>query len=365
MPSSTSSSEERPGLRLTASDRPGVAQPVPERDVPDRPWRGIFLVALGLFIGLVTAWELYWRAYGVVPSIRNSDGLWATQRRQVSSHRTIIVGSSRVLFDIDLDTWARLAGERPLQLALEGTTPVPILEDLATDPDLHGRILVGVAPDLFFSGFMVRKDAIKYAKDESPSDRASQWLSSHLVEPFLAFYDPDFALPTIVQRQAWPEREGQGGTRVRKLSATTLDRNTKMWAKVENDLEYRAMARRIWAEDFEPPPPPKLAELQAGFTREIERAAKVVDKLRKRGVEVLFVRPPSNGEYLAYENRDFPRATTWDALLAKTGAKGIHFEDYPQLQGFELPEWSHLAAGEKPRFTEALYAIIKRDFWTK
>ncbi len=33
----------RPGLRLTASDRPGVAQPVPERDIPTRPWGPITL----------------------------------------------------------------------------------------------------------------------------------------------------------------------------------------------------------------------------------------------------------------------------------------------------------------------------------
>ena len=38
MPSSTSSSE-----RLTAADRPGVAQPVPERPVPARPWGPIAL----------------------------------------------------------------------------------------------------------------------------------------------------------------------------------------------------------------------------------------------------------------------------------------------------------------------------------
>ena len=84
---------------------------------------------------------------------------------------------------------------------------------------------------------------------------------------------------------------------------------------------------------------------------------KVVDKLRGRGIDVLFVRAPSAGEYLAYENRDFPRAATWDVLLAKTGARGIHFEDYPELQGYELPEWSRLAAREKTRFTEALCGI--------
>jgi hypothetical protein len=76
---------------------------------------------------------------------------------------------------------------------------------------------------------------------------------------------------------------------------------------------------------------------------------------------------PSAGEYLAFENRMFPRARSWDALLASTGAPGIHFEDYPQLrpdlQGYYLPEWSHMTRADGERFTAALYRIIERDFW--
>jgi hypothetical protein len=76
---------------------------------------------------------------------------------------------------------------------------------------------------------------------------------------------------------------------------------------------------------------------------------------------------PSVGEYLAYEDREFPRARTWDVLLAATGAPGIHFEDYPELrpdiQGYYLPEWSHMTRADSERFTAALYGVIERDFW--
>jgi len=78
---------------------------------------------------------------------------------------------------------------------------------------------------------------------------------------------------------------------------------------------------------------------------------------------VLFVRPPSSGPFLEYENRNWPRAQTWDALLAATGAPGIHFEDYPEMQGMELPEWSHLTRADAERYTTALYTVIARDFW--
>jgi hypothetical protein len=96
---------------------------------------------------------------------------------------------------------------------------------------------------------------------------------------------------------------------------------------------------------------------------QIERAVKAVTALRARGVKVLFVRMPSSGEYLEYENRIFPRARTWDRLLKATGAPGIHFEDYPQMQGYYMPEWSHMTLAEGERFTAVLYGIIQRDFW--
>ena len=363
MRSSTSSSE-----RLTAADRPGVAQPVPQRPVPMRPWPRMFIVAVIVATLLVGAWEWYWRDYGVTPGYQNSDGLWARERRRIDhgeGGRTVLLGASRMLFDIDLNTWERLSGERPIQLALEGTTPLIELEDLAEDPHFTGRLLVGVAPDVFFSGFEYRGGALKYAHDESPSKRVGQWLSMR-VEPLLAFYSPDFALSTVVNRQDWPSRAGvYRYTEVRQLTVSESDRNTYLWSKVERDAQYRDMVRRIWAQSFGPLAAADKAKLDKGIQREIDRTAAVLRKLRAHGIEVLFVRMPSAGEYLKYENRDFPRSGTWDVLLARTGAPGIHFEDYPELQGYILPEWSHLAAGERPRFTEALYRIIERDFWKR
>src|SRR5215469_13168180 len=88
------------------------------------------------------------------------------------------------------------------------------------------------------------------------------------------------------------------------------------------------------------------------FDEQITRAAAAFAKLRARGVPVVFVRPPSSGEYYVYEQRVFPRAETWDLLLKRTGAGGIHFDDYPQLQGDYLPEWSHIAASDANRLRQ-------------
>jgi hypothetical protein len=375
MPLSTSNSENtphaaRPGfVRLTASDRPGVAQPVPERDIPSKPWGPILIGATVMFVVMLIVWELYWRDYGVTPSYRNSYGSWADQRRRINlgeGGKTVLIGSSRILFDVQLPIWEKATGERPIQLALEGTSAVPVLEDLANDPDFTGRLVVGVAPDLFFSGFAYRGEAIPYYHKQGPSQRSGHWISKTLFEPYVAFYDPDFALATVIRRQNWPLRDGtEKNTRVRKLLVQDEDRNTHMWRKVEVDPEYRALARSIWAENFVGPPPPVMntpEKLQKLIDKQISRAEVAIKKLRARGVRIVFVRPPSNGEYYAFEQKAFPRAATWDVLLKRTKVPGIHFEDYPEMKSYELPEWSHLTATDANRFTAALAPMVENSF---
>jgi len=54
---------ERPGfVRLTASDRPGVAQPVPVRDIPIQPWRAIFASAMAMTMVVIALWEWHARS---------------------------------------------------------------------------------------------------------------------------------------------------------------------------------------------------------------------------------------------------------------------------------------------------------------
>jgi hypothetical protein len=353
--------------RQTAADRPGVAQPVPTRPVPVQPWGRIMLGALLLVLLLLGAWEAYWRAFGARPGIANTYGLWAIQRRRIDAGEgdaTVLLGASRVYFDLQLPEWERLEGRRPIQLSFEGTTPLGAVEDLADDPNFTGRLLIGVAPDVFFSGFAYRDGVVSYARKESPSQKIGQWLSMRFVEPYLAFYDPDFALATVLARQDWPLRPGMRRTmEVRKLAVTAADRATHLWQKVEDDPAYRAITREVWLLELTSPDVPPAAVLEKGTQEQIARAARALAKLRARGVQVLFVRLPSDGPFLAAENRNFPRAKTWDPLLAATGAPGIHFEDYPELQGFTLPEWSHVAYSQADRFTAALYGIIEREYW--
>ena len=227
MPSSISSSEAcaRRGAVRPATDRHPTGPASRSRcrcaRCPQQPWGGIMLGALaavcaaGRRLGDVLA-RLRRRA-----GIRNSYGLWAIQRRRIDAGEgdaTVLIGASRMLFDIA----AAGVGEPRRQAAdpagvrrhIAGTA----IEDLAADPNFTGRLLVGVAPDIFFTGFEYRDAALPYTRKESPSQRIGQWLSMRLVEPLCS--------RSMIRISRWrpcssasPGRSGRACTRSRRAQA--------------------------------------------------------------------------------------------------------------------------------------------------
>ena len=134
-----------------------------------------------------------------------------------------------------------------------------------------------------------------------------------------------------------------------------------MWEGCDFGSPLALEIQRRWIPLFTPPPPPphlSEEEFMAMFGEfmggQLERIRVAVDTIRNRGGQVVWVRPPSTGTLRELEGKFSPRPAFWDRLLAVTGAGGVHFEDHPELAGFECPEWSHLTAEDAVRFTELL-----------
>ncbi|MFK8011156.1 MAG: hypothetical protein AB8B80_03880 [Marinicellaceae bacterium] len=336
-----------------------------QRPVPKLQNAGI--IALIVLAILISIWEWYVRDKGVEPSYRNSNGLWAEQRRKINNGAGdgwVFTGSSRVLFNLQLDAWEKLDNRRPIQLALEGTSPVSVLEGLAADSDFTGNVIVGVAPGLFFSGYEYRKAALNQYENETPS----QWLGQRIsmwFEPFFSFYTYDYALSTILNRQDLPNREGiTQRLDVRKLANMERDRNNRMWNKVYLDEDYNKLVKFIWAQNWKPfaeQPQPRQERIVDGRIKQIERAVNATKTLQKRGAQVVFVQMPYNGHYAISEPDIAPRELTWDRLIEQSGALGLHFQDHEEMQGYELPEWSHMTGDEADRFTANFYTLVQSE----
>lgn len=334
------------------------------RQIPPARWSAIGWLVLVLVVAAVAAWEWKMRSLGLrAGDLDDSKSHWAVERRKVAAGEhdgVVIIGSSRILFDTDLRVWEEMTGRRPIQLALPGTNPRAYLRDFADNTDFAGLLVVGVAPDIFFTdwpGIPVFAGLIRFWKDESPSQRFGHrvWLE---LQRRLAFLDEAYRLGPLIDRGApVADREGVRGPirDVWKIGEVFEDRQYTLWHRIETDERLREHARWVWG-------PFNGAPLdEAVIARVIEEARQDVARIRARGGEVVFIRSPSAGLYYEHEERAGPRARTWEPLLAKTGAFGIHFADHAEMRDLDIPEWSHLSRASATRFTRAYVGVLARE----
>jgi hypothetical protein len=362
VPSSTSSSEPPKGivkregalpagLRLTASDRPGQAQPVPTRDIPKQPWGQIMIaVVLALVLGVVALEANAKRLWLRAGDLDNSEVAWIKERARSEAAGVAIVGDSRILFDTDLDRFEALTGMRPVQLAIHGTSALTLLEDVASNEAFRGVLIVGLSDTMFFQPFDGYGEYVRRRHDfMSPSGQISTEID-HIIQRRFAFLDSNHRMSVVAHRLDPDFRAGVEGPKhdIWKVQEVGEHRQTWLWPRVEYDPAVRARSRWAWKgfKEKYPYTPQLIAKGHA-------RAKAAVSKIRARGGEVVFVRPPSAIQLRVNEEAQVPKAKGWDALLRHTHSVGVHADDLPQTQNLILPEFSHLNRKCATVFTDA------------
>jgi hypothetical protein len=329
------------------------------------------ILAILFSIAGLTIWELYWRFQGKVPDINDDKDLWAVQRaklKNLDNNDFVLTGSSRVLFDIQLDEWEKETGKRPVMLASPGSSPLPVFRDIVENTDFAGTVIVGVTPGLFFSTTYPMAQPWKRAQSKvdhfhnrTYAQRLNHWLGMPM-EKNLVFvsvseeqWDDDIDLRSLLRRCRIGNRtENNAQPPFYSFSYISLDRNVRMTDRTATDTAFANSIKKVWAFFGKNAPPPDKESTMAYF---LEDAA----KFQARGGNLILLRCPSNGDLRAAENVFFPRSDYWDELLVQSKAKGYHFEDYVRLNQFECPEWSHLSAPDAEIFTQELTRILISD----
>lgn len=314
----------------------------------------------------VVCLELYWRNRGFVPTYNDDKVLWATQRKEVDRSTgplTVFVGGSRIKFDLDLPTWERMTGEKAVQLALVGTPGRLTLRNLADDEKFKGRLIIDVTEPQLFSIDTLRRDksareAIEYYNKETLAQKAGASIDYFLESKLVFLEEGRFGLnallnmiplsnrPSVIAPPSCPS----------ELGTTAFNRQTSFTPMFLSSPELQKRQIGIWTRM-----PMSALKRPVGDTLKalIESMKTSIDKIRSRGGQVLFVRPPSSGSLLENEKKFFPRQQYWDRLLEYTNTPGIHFSDYPSLANFSCPEWSHLKPSDGVIFTRNLVEVLK------
>ncbi len=321
------------------------------------------ILTLVIVVTVVLSVEIYLRNKGVVIDYDDGAPLWSDKRAMVyepSDKAIVFIGSSRIKYDLDQDTWDSLTAFHPIQLAIEGSCPRPILEDLANDPNFKGKLVIDVTEGLFFSMAPPNMESavtrIKYFHDRTPAQCASFELNTILESQFVFLNKDYFSLNAQLSGLGIQSRPGVFVEPYfpRNFSMVTFGRQHYMTDEfVANTAEINQV-KGNWAFFAKmamsaPPTPPKV------YDEIFKSVAENINKIKARGGEVVFVRTPSSGDYYKGESMGFPRDKFWDRLLKETNCPGIHFMDYPAMDHFDCPEFSHLKVSDARLFTKAFF----------
>ncbi|MDH3714335.1 MAG: hypothetical protein OET44_10865 [Gammaproteobacteria bacterium] len=343
-------------------------------------WGLSWLLAVALTVLVLSAAEYFLRSKGFVPSMADSIDLWAQQRLRIDRAPTppiVALGTSRIQMGLDLNVLERRAGTSAVQLAIDGVSFVPVLQQLASDDTFTGTVLVSLTESIL----------------EQPGleDTARRWLAAYAAMAQRIEFNPfplwEARLSTFVNSRLALRTEGappyvilqHALTRSGSYSAYLTLRETRerlgdytlvpqpgyyAW-RVKEHFGENVFTRKVSYEEFVQAYNAAIEQLKPNavnrFLTILDRIMASVAAIEKRGGRVIFVRFPTDKMVWEIDRRRFPRATFWQRLVDRH-PRTIHFKDYPELDSFALPDGSHLDMRDRKTFTAALADIIERRF---
>jgi len=331
------------------------------------------LIAILGSLFLISGWELYWRSQGRVPTIDDDKHLFAVERHKVKDLNPddiVIIGSSRVLFNIQLDQFEKQTGIRPIQLANKGSSPLPVFRDIVRHTDFKGTVIVGVTPGLFFSTTFPKASPIEWPQSKidhyhkrTPAQRLNHTLSMPLQKNFVfvgeysEVFDENLDIRTLLDNADSRARiERPKYPPFFEFGATSDDRNVRMYNTVATDTSAANIIKGAWKFVLSGDNPPPDKNSTTAFFSEDAKTFKA------RGGKIIFVRSPASGMFKGGEAKFLPRERFYDSLLTVIGSPGYHYEDYETLSNIDCcPEWSHLSAENANKFTEELVKLMQND----
>jgi len=328
------------------------------------------IIAVLLTCIAIASWEYYLRKQEIPISYDNLSPLWAHKRAKVytpSDKATVFIGASRIKFDLDTDEWKSITGTEAIQLAWEGSNPIPVLLDLAADQKFKGNLVVDVTEELFFTPAIGQNvespnNAIKYYKEETPAQKVGSVINNFFESQFVFLDKESLSLSALLDQVHIKNRANVVSlpTFPIEFFRVKFSRQTYMTPKMIADTLIQQKVQGIWTYYA------KMAEKEPPLTDSMINAAMqtvktAVDKMKARGCKIYFVRTPSSGPMLMGENMGFPREKFWNKLVEFTGCPAIHFMDYPEINHFVCPEWSHLSPADAIVFTRAFAKILREE----
>lgn len=245
-------------------------------------------------------------------------------------------------------------GRPVVQLAIEGSSGLPVLENLAADPRFRGTVIFSIAPPFSFNGRLSKLDAGNQADwmrayvNQSRSRRMEQELRLDL-QGMIAFRATDASvsrtIPYLFEAGQLPGPDFKTTYRNRFVS-------------IDQSRYERAPSQEGMVELYREN---SVAYEQQGFSELLDYFNALVEILKAKGSRVFVLRLPTEGTVLDYERQTFPKDRFWNQMERRLDVQFVHFDDYPELEGFLSADGSHVASEKAGEFTVRLASVLGKN----
>lgn len=379
-PSSTSSSDT---AVAAAADPATRSEPSAHTRLGSVLGARAVLLALLIAAAFIAVIELRLHARGFRPTVLDSPELWSRWRREANvlgKDALVFVGASRLQLGIDPATVARTTGLAPVQLAIDASMPLPVLEHLAHDPGFHGQVIMDFYPAAVTAADR-EDDARRYVRHHDAQrppgrlptfDRTEPWLRERVRWSLASYADGAAPWQSLLLRVlspattpaylvTWPDRSREADYRLVPMPDFALSRALRHLESGPWDYDGPRQVRSVAALDAAVASIRSPTETPADFLQGVERIVSLARRLHQRGASLTVVQMPTSGYVQEIDRRRYPRALFWDVLatrLREVSVVALHSADVPALLPFVCPDGSHLDRSDRAAFTAALMQAL-------
>lgn len=347
--------------------------------LPRLPWLGIFAMAILALCAWVGWMEWRLAGLGYRATVLDSKERWSAERARAASlgkNALILLGASRIQLGTDLPVLRQYTGLQPIQLAIDGSSFVPVLEGLAQDPHIRGTILIDYYPGAFSGARNLERGTSGKFEDnyrESAADKPAfslQAIERSLTESVhenLRSYADGSTPFTALQFRLLP------GNRPQQYLLTLPDRSRMADYRLVTmpRFYYTRVARTLGENLPDNLPAPqaesllhnKIKQLKPYDNREfidgISYVKSLIKTIQDRGGRVFFVDMPTSGMVRQADEKFYPRVQFWDIFAERIGVPVLGADEIAKSQAFNCPDGSHLDFRDKPRFSAILGQFLR------
>lgn len=324
---------------------------------PDLQWKKISIVSVCSLAVLLASFELFMRWNGYGPNIEDDNDLWSLKRDDVYANRLgnniVLIGASRIKTNISEQVLReKFPGSNIVNLANVGKQPMAVVEDLANDEAFIGTVILSVWPRSFLPEvYDDQKRVVDYYHREWGINRELNKLIALRLQSHFSLLNSNSNVIAIIKslirygRLPKPNHVSTDKNRYQSIDFSRVDVNLHRKHRESRVKTYYENNRIMEPEEW---------------LSEVNKVIRLANKIRSRGGEVIFVRMPTTGKTIEYDQTYYPKEQYWDRLASLYNGPSIHFMDYPSLMAYDSPDTSHLDFTDRAGFTNDLVKIIRQ-----